>query len=591
MQPLKQFSFILMLFLVFLFSQKTEAQQKLRFDVVKFQLNQLDGTASNPLYQKVDGSGNPYAIIKVRATDGEENLNGFMFDFNSLKSSVENKGDELWVYVQKNAKIVTISRDGYNTLRNFDLGQTLQAGKTYNMEITYDLVEKVVKKELHMQMLQFNITPAVEGTIVMYKKNGAANYELFGEVDGGGNVAKNLNYGTYDYQIISDNYFTSEGRVVLNSDSAIHVEHVMLKSNFSEITLKTTDAADIYVDNEFKAKGSWTGMLKGGEHVVECRQESHRASSKKIKVETNVAQSIELDAPIPLTGYVSVTSVPSGATVEIDGIERGKTPCNIKDVLIGSRKITLKMQNYNPSSTNVYIEEGKVSNIKLTLDNVLTAGVESTPTGAQLYMNGEYRGVTPYSGSLVPGNYQVELKCAGYEDYTKNVIFNSNNPVHYAQLTKKNRFNRKTCCYLQGNYTYAVNGKGSAIGASFGAYISNFNIQIDFYKINADYYYDEWYGGSYYEEYETCDEIGYGFRLGYGIPIIKRLRLTPQIGWMCGDGIEGNHVAKLALRMELNLFSWLGINVTPEYDFKIETYEGAEYYDGFKINAGMHINF
>lgn len=584
MQPQKRILFILTLLLSFLFPHNILAQQKLRFDVVKFQLNQLDGTASNPQYQEVDGSGNLYAIIKVRATDGEEDLNGFLFDFNSLKSIVKSNGDELWVYVQKNAKIVTISRDGYNTLRNFDLGQTLQAGKTYNMEITYDRVEKVVKKELHMQMLQFNITPAVEGAIVMYKKNGAANYELFGEVDSDGNVAKNLNYGTYDYQIISDNYFTSEGRVVLNNDSAIHVERVTLKGNFSEITLTTTDAADIYVDNEFKAKGSWKGVLKGGEHIVECRQESHRASSKKIKVEANVAQNIELDAPTPLTGYVSVTSVPSGATVEIDGVERGKTPCNIKDVLIGSRKITLKMQNYNPSSTNVYIEEGKVSNIKLALDNVLMAGVESTPTGAQLYMNGEYRGVTPYSGSIVPGNYQIELKCLGYEDYTKNVIFNSNNPIHYAQLTKKHRFNRKTCCYLQGNYTYAVNGDGNAIGASFGAYISNFNIQIDLYKISADYYYN-------YYSYDSYDEIGYGFRLGYGIPIGKRFRLTPQIGWMCGDGLDGNHVAKFAMRMELHLFSWLGINVTPEYDTEIDLLRGALYYEGFKINAGMHIIF
>ena len=146
--------------------------QNLKFDIVKFELNQLDGTASNKNYEKIDGSGNKYAIIKVRSTDGDEGLGEFMFNFNSLKSIVEDKGDELWVYVQKNAKIVTISREGYTPLRNFDLKTTLQAGKTYNMEITYDRVEKIVKKELRMQMVCFKITPAVEGAIVMYKKEG-----------------------------------------------------------------------------------------------------------------------------------------------------------------------------------------------------------------------------------------------------------------------------------------------------------------------------------------------------------------------------------------------------------------------------------
>ena len=345
------------------------AAQNLKFDIVKFELNQLDGTASNAQYRKVDGSGNLYAVIKVRSTDGDEGLGEFMFNFNSLKSIVEDKGDELWVYVQKNAKIVTISREGYTPLRNFDLKMTLQAGKTYNMEITYDRVEKVVKKELYMQMLTFRLTPAVEGAVVMYKKQGSDKFELLGNTDKQGTISKNLGFGTYEYQVLSQKHFTSEGIVKLNNSNEVHTENITLKGNTSEVALVTDEYADIYVNGELKERGIWKGTLTAGEYVVECKQEGHRPTSQKIVVEPAVNKLYELLKPTPITGFVSVTSTPSGATVLIDGKESGKTPCNIKDVLVGYRKVTLSLTDYNTASTVVEVKEGEVANASIALNN------------------------------------------------------------------------------------------------------------------------------------------------------------------------------------------------------------------------------
>ena len=359
--------------------------QNLKFDIVKFELNQLDGTASNAQYKKVDGSGNLYAVIKVRSTDGDEGLGEFMFNFNSLKSIVEDKGDELWVYVQKNAKIVTISREGYTPLRNFDLKMTLQAGKTYNMEITYDRVEKVVKKELRMQMLSFKLTPAIENAVVMYKEQGTDNDELFGHTNKQGIVSKNLKFGTYEYKVLASNYFTSEGIVKLNNAKELHTENITLKRNASTITLTTNTGADIYINNEFRGRGSWTGVLKAGEYIVECKQEGHRPTSQGITVEANTDKTIELMKPTPITGYVSVISDPSGATVFIDGKESGKTPCNISDIIVGSRKVTLTMAGYAPASTVVEVKEGEVADVNITL----SSATATSKTSSQKLPNAE----------------------------------------------------------------------------------------------------------------------------------------------------------------------------------------------------------
>ena len=371
----KIFSFI---FTAMMLAMCPAAAQNLKFDIVKFELNQLDGTASNKNYEKIDGSGNKYAIIKVRSTDGDEGLSEFMFNFNSLKSIVEDKGDELWVYVQKNAKMVTISREGYTPLRNFDLKTTLQAGKTYNMEITYDRVEKVVKKELRMQMLSFKLTPAVEGAMVMYKEQGTDNDELFGQTNKQGMVSKNLKFGTYEYKVLASNYFATEGIVKLNNSDEVYTENITLKPNFSNITLITNEGADIYVNNELKGRSKWTGALKAGEYVVECKQEGHRPTNQGITVEVNADKSIELQRPIPITGYVSVISDPAGATVLIDGKESGKTPCNIKEVLVGNRRVTLTLTGYAQATKEVVVKEGEVADVSLTLKNTATSTFTTT---------------------------------------------------------------------------------------------------------------------------------------------------------------------------------------------------------------------
>ena len=364
--------------------------QNLKFDIVKFELNQLDGTASNKNYEKIDGSGNRYAIIKVRSTDGDEGLGEFMFNFNSLKSIVEDKGDELWVYVQKNAKIVTISREGYTPLRNFDLKMTLQAGKTYNMEITYDRVEKVVKKELRMQMVSFELIPAVEGAIVMYKKEGEDAYEEFGKTDKFGNVAKNLKFGTYEYQVIRSQYYTTQGIIKLSS-TEVHTEKITLKPKFSTITLSTNEGADIYVNNELKGRGSWTGPLDAGDYVVECKQQNHRSTSQSITVEANADKTIELQKPTPITGFVSVISSPSGATVLIDGKERGKAPCNISDVLVGNRKVTLSMSGYTQATKEIVVKEGEVADVNITLSNTTASNIISyTPITKSIHISTGY---------------------------------------------------------------------------------------------------------------------------------------------------------------------------------------------------------
>lgn len=157
------------------------AQQKLEFNVVNFELDQFSTTAQDRRYEKFDGDGNRYAIIKVKDVDGEGELEGFTFNFGTLNSIVETHDEELWVYVQRNAKTVTIKRPGYKTIEKFDLNTTILPGKTYIMTLTMSRIRKEIVHDITKQVLQFVVTPSNENAIVKVRKAGTSSeFELWG---------------------------------------------------------------------------------------------------------------------------------------------------------------------------------------------------------------------------------------------------------------------------------------------------------------------------------------------------------------------------------------------------------------------------
>ena len=347
-------------------------QQK--FHVESFSEDPFDLTARNEQYKKIDGSGSLYSIIKVSGEDLKE----YSFNFGYMNHIVVSHDDQLWVYVQKNAKQVTITRNGYSPLRNYDLHTTIEAGKTYSMRLSAQ------GPVVYMQMTLFQVKPAVSGATVLVRKEGDADApeEVFGTTDASGNIAKSMEYGTYTYRVMAENYYSSEGRFTLNNQNETHHEDIGLRSSGANITFSVDADADIYVNNIMKGTRTWTGSLKAGNYQVECRQLSHRTSFQTITVVKGEDRSLTLTPPTPITGVLAITSSPINANIKIDGKDYGTTPRNITDVLVGKRVVTLSMDGYIDEQDTVEIKEQQTTDLSLTLTE--GTNVVATPVGAPL---------------------------------------------------------------------------------------------------------------------------------------------------------------------------------------------------------------
>ncbi len=143
-------------------------------------------------------------------------------------------------------------------------------------------------------------------------------------------------------------------------------------------------------------------------------------------------------APVSV-GRLLVRSSPSGATVSLDGTERGVTPLTLRDLAIGSRTVVIARRGFIPETRRVVITNARPAR---TLDVRLGAAaapaqrpstpatlgkpaastgsltIESRPTGATVTVNGRANGTTPVTiNDLAPGEYRVVMTMQGFRDF------------------------------------------------------------------------------------------------------------------------------------------------------------------------------
>jgi hypothetical protein len=135
-------------------------------------------------------------------------------------------------------------------------------------------------------------------------------------------------------------------------------------------------------------------------------------------------------------GNITVSSVPAGATILVDGISTGTTtPAIIESVSSGSHYVLLRLTGYQDYTQNVIITDNATSTVSVTLiatettTQQITNGsikVESNPSNAAVFLNTEYQGKTPSTlYNITHGTYRVLVQKIGYLDWSDRISVTS----------------------------------------------------------------------------------------------------------------------------------------------------------------------
>ena len=137
-------------------------------------------------------------------------------------------------------------------------------------------------------------------------------------------------------------------------------------------------------------------------------------------------RSVYINQSAPSTGSLYVTSDPSGARIDIDGSYRGTTPIILSGMTTGLHTIIISQSGYNDYFTTATVYAGQIRTVSGTLipltpapDQTGSLSLISYPSGADVFIDGSYRGVTPVTLSgLTTGSHTIIISQSGYTDYS-----------------------------------------------------------------------------------------------------------------------------------------------------------------------------
>jgi len=143
--------------------------------------------------------------------------------------------------------------------------------------------------------------------------------------------------------------------------------------------------------------------------------------------------------PVSETGNIYVNSNPAGASAVLDnGYAQLTTPGTFSSVSTGWHNVQVSKSGYLVYSTDIEVKPGGTSNVMATLVPNTQYGsisVSSNPTGASLYVDTIYQGITnQVVSNLAVGSHTVTLKKSGYQDYSQTATVN-NAQTTYLSIT------------------------------------------------------------------------------------------------------------------------------------------------------------
>lgn len=226
-----------------------------------------------------------------------------------------------------------------------------------------------------------------------------------------------LRPGDYTLRATAEGYFPTDMAFRVKEADSQKLE-LRLQKKPGHLQLTTSPAgATVMVDGESKGQTPLTiDGLSPGEHTLELLAPRHFSLQTQVAIEgLDKTQQLEL-ALAPAWGSLVVTSQPEGATVIVGGETRGVTPLTT-ELLQQGEMVAVKLAGYKRWERELAVAAGETLNLDTELkpaDGILA--IDSNPQGANITVDGDFRGVTPAEISLLPGKqHQLRLFLDGYQ--------------------------------------------------------------------------------------------------------------------------------------------------------------------------------
>lgn len=216
---------------------------------------------------------------------------------------------------------------------------------------------------------------------------------------------------------------TAEGYVPLEKDITVSAERTQefalaLEPLPGRLDVRSElDGIEVLVDG--RPAGTAPGVIEDvarGSRVVTFRKHRYFPLERAVEVEgLGTTQQLEVELH-PAWGTMNFSSEPPGAELYLDGELIGKTPLSTEVLETGSA-LRVTANGFKPWEKTVTVKAGTTAEHPL-IELIVADGtlaISSSPGGANVSVDGEFRGVTPLNTPIAPlRTHRVELFLEGH---------------------------------------------------------------------------------------------------------------------------------------------------------------------------------
>ena len=280
-------------------------------------------------------------------------------------------------------------------------------------------------KWVHLLIGAFAIISVTAGWFVLTAKSVFVEIDPITaqiEIEGGFKVRLGQRYlirsGSYELTLLNDGYHASVTQLLVSAEQSQTHPFVMRKlPGIISIASDITDGARVQIDGVDIGLTPLNGVLvESGDHQMTISKERYLDYRETISVEgRSVVQRYQASLE-PAWATVSLSTVPAGADVLVDGEIFGTTPVNA-EILQGRRDLTLKLSGHKAWQDDFDVIAGEdftIPPVQLEPADGLVF-IRSNPSAASLTIGGDFKGLTPLEVALAPGqNHELTFFKNGY---------------------------------------------------------------------------------------------------------------------------------------------------------------------------------
>lgn len=186
------------------------------------------------------------------------------------------------------------------------------------------------------------------------------------------------------------------------------------------------DGADLEINGAHRGKAPLLLTdLPIGKYRIKASSAGYSSRNVEFEVENRIPKAILVSLSSD-SARLDVRSAPPGASVTVNGLAKGMTPCKLDLLPAGDNEVIVALPEYETYRARIKLQANEEQTLNIPLKALPSSlSIISTPSGAKLFVDDALKGQTPLAmDALEAGSHLVRVEMDGYEPETRTVELN-----------------------------------------------------------------------------------------------------------------------------------------------------------------------